>query len=174
MPFLIVRQRIWQTNLMASGTKLRCLVQWLKKSLFVKGRLPFNHLPIEELKPAVLASGKRIMHRFFNGIIRIASWTVYMRNRMARRTGNSRVSGWIVFHIKIRIIKSAAKKRHHVVTPRAPPRSLHIAVPLHQKPPSFLHAKQIRWIVEGTKMMRAVEPTFIGIRMTLLAILIHH
>ena len=55
--------------------------------------------------------------------------TVNMSNRMAGHAGDPRLRGRMLLEIKVWIIEGAAEERHRIMTARAPPRGLDVAIP---------------------------------------------
>ena len=140
----------------------------------MKLRLGLHQLPIDELQHSAAALGERVVDRFLDCVIGVASGGVHMRDRMANGTGDACMRCPVVAHVQVGIIKCSAEKRHRIMAARAKSGGLHIAVALEQNSACLREAKKIRLVVERAKVMHAVKPTLVDIRMTLLAILIHH
>jgi hypothetical protein len=78
----------------------------------------------------------------------------------------------MLFDIEVRVVKSAAEKGNHIVAPGTPAGGFDVAVAFHGNLARLLYAEQVGFVIEGTEMMHAVEPTLIGIGMALNAVIL--
>ena len=114
------------------------------------------------------------MNRLVDGVGGVAGGVVDVRHRMARGAGDAGLGRRVIVNVIVRIVERAAEERHHVMTARAPARSLHIPVALHAHLARFLHAEEVDRVVERAEMMRAVEPALVGVLVALHTIVVHH
>src|SRR5204862_5277253 len=80
----------------------------------------------------------------------------------------------MLFQIEVRIVERAAEKWDHVMAAGAPARGFDIAISFEGDFARLTHAEQVRLVVEGTEVVRAMEPAFVGVLMALQTIVIHH
>jgi hypothetical protein len=79
----VIRHFLWEVYLVAGAAEFLCLVKWLEHFGFVESRLGFDENFIDLLKHRVVAVDKRIMHRFVDHIICVASLAVDMGDSVA-------------------------------------------------------------------------------------------
>ena len=147
-PLLVVVQLKRNAHLVASGAKIRFLVQWFEKGLFVKIRFGLDHLAIDEPEQCVVALSKRVVHRFLDGVVGVTLCGVHFRDRMADRAGDAGMRGRVIACVKLGIIKSSTEKRYWVVATCTPARRLHVAITFKHFVPRFSNTKMIRLVVK--------------------------
>src|SRR5690348_13856559 len=76
--------------------------------------------------------------------------------------------------IIVGIVKGPAEERHHVMTPRAPPGRLYVAIPLQRHLPGLTDTEQVGLVIERAEMMRAMEPALVGVLVAIQTIAVHH
>ena len=170
----IMGQLHGDAHFMAGGTELSVFVERLQKSFLMEFGLRFDQLLIHELEEAIRAESEGIMHRLLDGVISIAASAVDIRDCVTGCAGDPRLRGGMLFEIKLRVVKCSAQEGNHVMTACAPARGLDVAISLQGNFARFANAEQVRLIVERAEMMRAMEPTFVGVLVALQAIIIHH
>ena len=99
--------------------------------------LGFNQLLIHPLQGRIFAKGKRIVQWFFDGIVRVSFGRVDVGDRMADRTCDTRLRGWMFDVIKMRIVECTAEERNGVVASSTPSGSLDVTVPFERNLAGF-------------------------------------
>src|SRR5262249_9624264 len=150
------------------------LVQRLEKSLLVEVRFRLHQLLVDVPKKLIRAERKRVMNGFVDRVVGVATRAIDVRNGVTSGAGDAGLGSGMFLQVKIRIVERAAEKWNHVMTSGAPARRFHAAIALQGYLARLAHAEQVRLVVERTEMMRAVEPSSVNVRVTLLAVSVHH
>ncbi len=144
----ILIEILGNAHFMTGGTKLGGPHERLEEGLFVELRFGFNQLLVDVLEKAVGAVGEGIMDRLVDGVIGISDGAVNVGDGVTGGAGDARLSGGVIDVIKLRVIESAAEKRHDIVTTSAPARGLHVAVAFEGYLSGFPNAKEVGLVVE--------------------------
>ena len=176
---LVAVHLLGQVHLVTSAAKLGGTVQRLEKRLLVQLGLGLDQLPIHPAQRRLLAEGERVVAGRRDRVVRVAPHAVDVRYRMTGGAGDPRLrqrvpAQVVVRVVELRIVKRTAEERHRVVATRAKARAANVPVSLHHAPPSLLHAELVGGVVERGEAMRTVGPGLVDIRMTTLAVAVHH
>ena len=112
------------------------------------------------------------MQRFFNRKVSVASNTIDVGDGMANGACDPRVRRGMIDIIIIRIVELPAEERDWIVAASAEASSPDIPVSLLRNFASFSHAHQVRWIVEGAVLVRALFPTGVHVGVAFFAVLV--
>src|SRR3954466_14925030 len=93
---------------------------------------------------------------------------------MAGGAGNPRLRSGVIYVVKLGIIKSTAEKWHHIMASGTPAGGFHVSIAFERNFAGFANAEEIGLVIERTEMVRAVEPTGVGVLVTFQAVIIHH
>ena len=133
---------------MTGATEFRLFMQWLEKSLLVKGRLGLDHLLIQPLQKWTTAERKRVMLRCGEREIGVTPWTIDMSDRMANRAGDTCAGERVVRVTETGVVKDTAQQRHRVVAACAEAGLMGVTVQRHTGIPSIHDRKAVSGIVE--------------------------
>ncbi len=164
----------WQMDLVAGRAEIGRLMERLQERLPMEFRFGDDELVVDPLQQRIVAEGKRVMLGLFNRVVAVAARTVDVGDRVTHGAGDARLRRRVIDIVKLRIVKSSAEERHRVVAPSAPPRGLHIAIPLQRDLSRLTHRSQVEGIVERTEVMGAVFPAGMDVSMTFFAVFVVH
>ena len=117
---LVPRHRAGQMDFMAGRAELSLFMEWLQKRFLMEFWLGLDELIIDPLQHIVFTACKRIVNRFFDRVVRIATRAIDVGDRMTCGAGDACLRSKMSNVIKLRIVKSATEKWYRIVTARAP------------------------------------------------------